>query len=242
MRTRSALRRQDRAATRWIAVPSGPLVHIDAAKGVHFRVRLTENATLEPLRNAVSGQPVTLRVEQDGTGGRTLTPHAAILLRGKPTASLGISTTAGAVSFVRMVYDDAATATEVIGTPDLSSAYDTDGEAAAALSAAAAYTDSAVATLAPLRVPVLSIADNRTLAANTRYVVDSSAGIRTETLPAAPTDGDTISVKRFGANNVVIERNGKTIDGAAADLTLGTTLHRAVLVYESDTNSWWDFS
>lgn len=106
MRTiNSVLGAQDRAPWRWVTLASGPVIVIDASLGFHFRVVLTENAALEPPQNGVNGQRILLRIEQDTTGGRTLTPNTAgIIVKGSVTED----TTAGAVAFWELVYDEIA--------------------------------------------------------------------------------------------------------------------------------------
>jgi hypothetical protein len=59
----------------------------------------------------------------------------------------------------------------------------------------------------------------------------------TITLPASPTTGQTYVIKSAGAAvTVTIARNGKNIDGAAADKTL-TALQTGTLYY--DGSAWW---
>lgn len=70
------------------------------------------------------------------------------------------------------------------------------------------------------------------------YVIDSSAA-RTLTLPAAPSNGRKITIidgDDFLTNNTTIERNGKTIAGAAEDLVLNVQGSKVELVYFS--NDW----
>lgn len=61
---------------------------------------------------------------------------------------------------------------------------------------------------------------NFAAAASFRYLCDTSSVGITATLPASPTEGDVIVIRRIGANNVTISRNGNTIAGAASDLII----------------------
>jgi hypothetical protein len=72
-------------------------------------------------------------------------------------------------------------------------------------------------------------------------IVDSGGGASTATLPASPADGDFIEVKRTGASNVTIARNGKLIENAAADYTLAADKQSLSLRYDTGTGSWWIF-
>lgn len=53
-----------------------------------------------------------------------------------------------------------------------------------------------------------------------RYIADTSAGAVTIDLPAAPLDGEHVTIWRDGASGVTIARNGKTIETLAEDGTL----------------------
>lgn len=64
-----------------------------------------------------------------------------------------------------------------------------------------------------------------------RYLVDTSGGAVTVTLPASPTAGDWIEIIRDGANAVTVGRNGNNIAGSAADLTIDTDGYGAILLY-----------
>lgn len=109
------------------------------------------------------------------------------------------------------------------------------------LGAAAAAVAALSTVYAPIRLPVEHIASDQTLVANKAYVVDSGTGVRTETLPGAPTDGDMIQVLRSGANTVTLNRNGKNINGAAANYDITTTLTSKMVRYIASTTSWWTF-
>lgn len=75
-----------------------------------------------------------------------------------------------------------------------------------------------------------------------RIFADSSAGAFTITLPPNPSMGDRIvfydAENTWDTNNVTVGRNGKNIDGAAADLTLDIEGGKAELVYYDTTFGW----
>lgn len=251
MRKTRTLKPQDRAPTRWITLDAGRTIVTDASLGLRFRVRVTESCTLEPPLNAVSGQGIIWRIEWGALA--TVTLHSSFTTRG----SVVLPTASGSVYFLSAIYDDEAPARwELVGTPDLSSVYDAAGTAAAAIVTHEAagnphptYLTQAEAdalyaptgTYAPLRVPIEHIGSDTTLTANSAYIVDSSAGVRSEALPASPTDGDAIHVLRSGANTVTVTRNTKNINGAASDYDLASDLASKVFRYDSATTSWWTF-
>lgn len=84
-------------------------------------------------------------------------------------------------------------------------------------------------------------ASNITGVANTAYVADSSGGIRTIQLPGSPAAGEWMFVRRAGANNVIVPRNGKLINNAASDDTLTADGDARRYFYESTNGSWWTF-
>ncbi len=74
------------------------------------------------------------------------------------------------------------------------------------------------------------------------YLVNASAGNVTVTLPAAPTVGDMVGIGDFyGAAlsyTVKLARNGKNIQGAAADWTATSANEAIVVVYADATRGW----
>ena len=62
------------------------------------------------------------------------------------------------------------------------------------------------------------------------------------TLPASPTIGDEISfidyAGTFDTNNLTVARNGKNINGTAADLTVATERAANTLVFTDNTQGW----
>lgn len=72
--------------------------------------------------------------------------------------------------------------------------------------------------------------------------IDTSLGAVTVTLPASPNQGDEIRVidvaGTFDTTNLTIARNGKPIQGDAADMTVSTERAAFSLVYYNSTNGW----
>ena len=71
---------------------------------------------------------------------------------------------------------------------------------------------------------------------------NTSSGAWTLTLPSSPSIGDEVSVVdyagTFDTNNLTIARNGKNIQGSAADLTVATERAGLTLVFTDDTQGW----
>lgn len=59
-------------------------------------------------------------------------------------------------------------------------------------------------------------------------------------LPAAPVDGDHYEFTKTDAsgNALTIDRNGKTINGAASNVTVGTQWATKRLTWSTDENTW----
>lgn len=105
------------------------------------------------------------------------------------------------------------------------SAVQTANEAAqAALNAAAAAQRQIVLT-----------SENVNATAGQRIYCDTSSGAVTVTLPAEPVANTTIAVRRIGANNVVIARNGQSIAGLAENLTIDSDKRGVELEYTGST-------
>ena len=72
--------------------------------------------------------------------------------------------------------------------------------------------------------------------------VDTTAGVVTITLPAAPLDNATVSWKdyagTFGTNKVTFARNGKNIMGLAQDMDVTTNNFNGELSFIAATNDW----
>jgi hypothetical protein len=83
---------------------------------------------------------------------------------------------------------------------------------------------------------------NFNAAVNEGYWVNTTSAAITATLPGSPTLGDTISfvdyAGTFDTNNLTIGRNGKNIQGSAADLTVNVERAGLTLVFVDDTQGW----
>jgi hypothetical protein len=80
------------------------------------------------------------------------------------------------------------------------------------------------------------------VAAGEGYFVNTTSGAITATLPASPALGDFASfidyAGTFDTNNLTIARNGKNIQGTAADLTVATERAGFTLIFVDDTQGW----
>jgi hypothetical protein len=83
---------------------------------------------------------------------------------------------------------------------------------------------------------------NFNVAAGEGYFVNTTGGVITATLPASPSLGDFASfidyAGTFDTNNFTIARNGKNIQGTAADLTVATERAGFTLIFVDDTQGW----
>ena len=74
------------------------------------------------------------------------------------------------------------------------------------------------------------------------YFINTTSNACTATLPASPTLGDEISfvdyAATFDTNNLTVARNGKNIQGSAADLTVATERAGFTLVFTDNTQGW----
>jgi hypothetical protein len=68
--------------------------------------------------------------------------------------------------------------------------------------------------------PLSVISSSQAITADNRYLVDADGGAVTVTLPASPSQGDTIMVVRVGSSDVTVARNGNNIFGLAEDHTI----------------------
>jgi hypothetical protein len=87
-----------------------------------------------------------------------------------------------------------------------------------------------------------NISANTTGAAGYGYIIDTTSGVVTLTLPASPAAGDYIGVidalGTFATNNLTVARNGNLIQGAAANLTCDINGQTFALVYQGATGGW----
>jgi hypothetical protein len=85
------------------------------------------------------------------------------------------------------------------------------------------------------------LAGNVTTTVGARLLVDTSSA-RTVTLPASPVIGDTVRIVdgtgQAGTNNITVARNSQKIQGASADLTIGTNRAGIGLVFYNATHGW----
>ena len=74
------------------------------------------------------------------------------------------------------------------------------------------------------------------------YFINTTSTTITATLPSSPTLGDFITfidyAGTFDTNNLTIARNGKNIQGSAADLTVATERAGLTLVFTDNTQGW----
>jgi hypothetical protein len=80
---------------------------------------------------------------------------------------------------------------------------------------------------------------NVTMAANEGVIADTSGGAFTVTLPASPATGDTVVITDGGdwaTTNLTVGRNGSTIEGDAADMTMD--IGGAAVQFTYDGTTW----
>ena len=92
----------------------------------------------------------------------------------------------------------------------------------------------------PFATAVLTSAT--TLVSGKSYAVNTTGGALTMTLPASAVAGDYIQIIDYAAtadsNAITVARNSHNIQGATADLTVGTERAAFVLVYVDATQGW----
>jgi len=79
---------------------------------------------------------------------------------------------------------------------------------------------------------------NYTAVASEKIIADTSGGVWTLTLPASPSSGDVIKIADgadWSANNLTVGRNGSTIEGDAADMTMDIGGASVSFVYDGTT-------
>ena len=103
------------------------------------------------------------------------------------------------------------------------------------------FVDGLYSSIAPQNSFEIKTASFNTANAK-RYMVDTTGGVVTATLPASPSAGNTIEFTEgataFSSNNLVIARNGSTIDGAASDLTVSAAPVGGILTLIYDGSTW----
>ena len=77
----------------------------------------------------------------------------------------------------------------------------------------------------------------------TQYLLDSTSGVFTVTLPASPSIGDVITLAdqtgQYSTNNVTVARNGNNINGAANDLVLDVDRSVVRLIWSGNATVGW---
>lgn len=96
-----------------VALTDAATITLDASLGNTFTVTLGGNRTLAAPTNPVNGQKITLRVRQDGTGGRTLT-FDSIYRFGLDILSVVPSTGANKTDYIGMIYNSTDTKWDVV--------------------------------------------------------------------------------------------------------------------------------
>ena len=82
------------------------------------------------------------------------------------------------------------------------------------------------------------ITSNTTAESGTKYIADTSAGSFTLTLPSSPSAGSNVTVNDGGSfytHNLIVARNGSTIEGISDDLTVNIGGIQLTLVYDGTT-------
>ena len=93
-------------------------------------------------------------------------------------------------------------------------------------------------SITPNYAPTTQSADFTAVAARAYIVTQSTAAI-TMSLPASPSNGDSIKLANMDDRANLIERNGERIMGVAEDMTLNVEQVSFELIYESSTNMGW---
>ena len=86
--------------------------------------------------------------------------------------------------------------------------------------------------------PWVVISANTAATGNTQYIANTATGSFTLTLPATPNIGTVVAVSDgydWGANNLVVDRNGSTIERVADNISLNITNSLVYFVYSGDT-------
>jgi len=157
------------------------------------------------MLNRMGSDGLTMGIRNDGTfvggfgnTGGELTFHdstSAEAMRLDSSGRLGIGT------------NNPSTALDVDGTVT-ATAFAGDGAALTGISGGIAYTRHTA---------------NVTMEANEGVIADTTGGAFTVTLPASPAVGDTVVIADGGdwaTTNLTVGRNGSTIEGDAADMTM----------------------
>jgi len=90
--------------------------------------------------------------------------------------------------------------------------------------------------------PALTITTDTTLTVATRafLLLNFAAAGGVVTLPASPEDGQEFHPENIGAFAVTLARNGKLINGAASNVSIGSQSN-GYYKYDTASGSWWSF-
>ena len=149
------------------------------------------------------------------------------------------------------IADDAVTLAKMApGTDGNIISYDANGDPVAVatgsagqvLTSAGAGSPPTFATPAATTVPytdwaIITASDNPHTATSKDQLIINSASAFTLTLPASPSDNDTVVLSNAGAGTVTVGRNGSNIDSLAEDGTLNSGAS-VQLVYAGSTIGW----
>lgn len=84
-----------------------------------------------------------------------------------------------------------------------------------------------------------SVSTNTLMSLNSGYLADTTSGAITLTLPASPNVGSQVAIadkaNTAASNNVIVDRNGNTIQGFAEDLTINVDGALVTLIYNGST-------
>lgn len=90
-------------------------------------------------------------------------------------------------------------------------------------------------------VDYISKSANYTAAAGEGIIADTSSATWTLTLPASPSTGDRVAIidpADWSENNLIVARNGSSIEGLTQNLTCNLRGAKATLIYVGGTTGW----
>ena len=86
------------------------------------------------------------------------------------------------------------------------------------------------------------VTSNITAKTNKGYMVDTSGGSKTITLPASPKINDKVGIKDFKKNSennpITVSRNGQKIEGEDYDFVINVNNQGVTFVYSDTTSGW----
>ena len=87
-----------------------------------------------------------------------------------------------------------------------------------------------------------SASANLSASANTSYILDTSSGNITVTLPGSPSFGQSIGIidgtGNSNANPITVYGNGSNIQGLSSNMTINTSRAAMTLVYYNASQGW----